>query len=172
VSKRELYSCFADKRAILTAVITQLQHEIHSQMDVNWSSKADIRLALSQSGVAILSFLNSERFGKLFRMVAAESFHDPVTARQFYLLGPAAGRKDTAAFLAQHMKAGTLRKADPLQAADDLLDLIVSARFMTAVALGQNDAIPDIRKHVKHAVDMFLVFYAPRQAKTLHAFYS
>jgi hypothetical protein len=59
-----------------------------------------------------------------------------------------------------------LRKADPLQAADDFLDLIVSARFMTAVVLGQSDAIPETRKHVKHAVEMFLAFYAPRRAKS------
>lgn len=166
VSKRELYSCFADKRAILTAVITQLQHEIHSQMDVSWSSSENIRLVLSQSGAAILSFIMSERFGKLFRIVAAESFHDPVSAQQFYLLGPAAGRRDTAAFLARQMKLGVLRKADPLQAADDFLDLIVSARFMTAVVLGQCDAIPEVRKHVKHAVEMFLAFYVPRREKT------
>lgn len=161
ISKRELYSCFVDKRAILTAVITQLQHEIHSQMVLSWSSSKDMRLVLSRSGAAILSFIMSERFGKLFRIVVAESFHDPVSAQQFYLLGPLAGRRDTAAFLAQQMKLGTLRKADPLQAADDFLDSIISARFLTAVVLGQEDSIPEVRKHVKHAVDMFLAYYAP-----------
>lgn len=162
VSKRELYSCFKDKRAILTAVITQLQQEIHSHMNIRWSSSDNIRLVLSQSGTAILSFIMSERFGKLFRIVAAESFHDPLSAQQFYLLGPAAGRDDTATFLARQMKLGTLRKVDPLQAADDFLDLIISSRFMTAVVLGQSDAIPEVRVHVKHAIDMFLAFYAPR----------
>ena len=165
VSKRELYRCFADKRAILTAVITQLQKQIQSQMNVSWSSSKNIRSVLSQAGAAILRFIVSERFGKLFRIVAAESFHDPVSAQQFYLLGPAAGRQDTAAFLARQMKLGRLRKADALRAADDFLDLIISARFMTAVVLGQEDEIPEVHKHVRHAVDMFLAFYAPRRVK-------
>lgn len=166
VSKRELYSCFAGKRAILTAVITQLQHEIQSQMSVNWSSSKNLRSVLSRAGASILGFIRSDRFAKLFRIVASESFHDPLSAQKFYLLGPAAGRQDTAAFLARQMKLGILRKTDALQAADDFLDLIISARFMTAVVLGQQDEIPEVKKHVRHAVDIFLAFYAVRRART------
>jgi TetR/AcrR family transcriptional regulator, mexJK operon transcriptional repressor len=159
VSKRELYSNFRDKRDMLGAVITQLQSNIQAQADVSWSSRDDLRKVLIDAGTGILTFINSERFGKLFRIVAAESFRDPVLARKFYTLGPGAGRDRTASFLRRHMKAGNLRKVDPFRAADDFLDLVISALHLTAVVLGQNDATPQPRKHVGHAVDLFLRYY-------------
>jgi TetR/AcrR family transcriptional regulator, mexJK operon transcriptional repressor len=160
VSKRELYACFADKRAILAAVIARLQQEIQSQVNLSWSSSEDIGKVLTMAGTEILNFISSEKFGKLFRIVAAETFRDPVSAEKFYLLGPGMGRENTAAFLKRRMASGDLRKADPLQAADDFLDLIISARYLTAIVLGQNREVLLTRKHVKHAVEMFLGYYA------------
>jgi AcrR family transcriptional regulator len=159
ISKRELYSNFSDKRDILAAVITDLQTRIQAEANISWSSSEDIRTVLMKAGSQILAFINSERFGNLFRIVAAESFRDPVTAQKFYLLGPGMGRKNTAAYIKRHMQAGDLRKADPLQAADDFLDLVISARYLTAVVLGQNLNAPLPRSHVKHAVEFFLNYY-------------
>jgi len=161
VSKRELYACFADKRSILAAVIAQLQLEIHAQMNVSWSSGDDIRKVLTRAGTDILNFIHSDKFGKLFRIVAAETSRDPVSAEKFYLLGPDTGRENTATFIKRQMAAGFLRKTDPFQAADDFLDLIISARYLTAVVLGQNQEVLNTRKHVQHAVEMFLCYYAP-----------
>lgn len=159
VSKRELYSNFSDKRDILAAVITELQTQIQAQTNISMSSSEDLKTVLTRAGTQIYEFTNSNRFGKLFRIVAAESFRDPVSAQKFYLLGPGMGRENTAALIKRHMKLGNLRKADPLQAADDFLDLVVSARHLTAVVLGQIDEIPDPRSHVRHAVDIFLTYY-------------
>jgi len=160
VSKRDLYSNFTDKRDILAAVITELQSQIQTRANISLSSSAPIREVLTRAGTQILEFVNSERFGKLFRIVAAETFRDPISAQKFYLLGPGAGRENTAAFIKRHMKAGDLRKADPLQAADDFLDLVVSARHLTAVVLGQAQEVVHPRSHVKHAVEVFLNYYA------------
>jgi AcrR family transcriptional regulator len=160
VSKRELYSNFSDKRDILAAVIIGLQSRIHADANVSWSSTGDLRTVLTRAGTQILQFVNSDIFGRLLRIVAAESFRDPVSAQKFYLLGPSAGREDTAAFLKRHIKEGHLRKADPLEAADDLLDLLVSSRYITAVVLGQRENGLRPASHVKHAVDVFLNYYA------------
>jgi len=159
VSKRELYSNFSDKRDILSAVITELQAQIQAETNISMSSIGDLTSVLTRAGTQILEFINSERFGKLFRIVAAESFRDPVSAQKFYLLGPGTGRENTAAFIKRHMNEGALRKANPLQAADDFLDLVVSARHLTAVVLGQSDEVPDPRSHVRHAVEIFLNYY-------------
>lgn len=163
VSKRELYTWFQDKRDILAAVITELQSGIQSQANASWSSNGDVREVLTKAGTELLRFINSERFGKLFRIVAAESFRDPVSSRKFYLLGPAMGRKNTAAFLRRHMAAGNLRSADPLQAADDFLDMLVSSRYLTAVVLGQLRSFPKPHVHVEHAVDLFLTYYGAKK---------
>jgi AcrR family transcriptional regulator len=165
VSKRELYSNFADKRDILGAVIAQLQAEILSQANISWSSSDDIRKVLTQAGTRILEFISSERFGKLFRIVVAESFSDPETAQSFYRLGPILGLDDTAAFMRRQIKAGNLRNADALQAADDFLDLVLSSRHLTAVVLGQVPDGPPPLVQVKHAVDVFLHYYGAKTAR-------
>ena len=163
ISKRELYSHFADKRALLAAVITELQNSMQSRMDVRWSSTEDMETVLRKSAAAIHDFILSERFGKLVRIVAAESYHDPAVARQFFELGPLAGRKATARFLKGKMEEGKLRKADPIKAADDFLDLVVGAQLMTAVILGQVDPAAKKRDHIHHSVGVFLMIYATQQ---------
>jgi TetR/AcrR family transcriptional regulator, mexJK operon transcriptional repressor len=160
VSKRELYFYFADKRALLAAVITELQSSMQSRMDVRWSSNEDMETILRKSAAAIHAFILSERFGKLVRIVAAESYHDPDVAKQFFELGPLAGRKATAKFLKAQMEQGRLRKADPIKAADDFLDLVVGAQLMTAVVLGQVDPAARKRDHIHHSVEVFLMIYA------------
>ena len=162
VSKREIYTHFVDKRAILSAAITGLQHSMGSEMDIEWSATGDLRSVLLHAGTAVFNFIVSRKFRNVFRIVAAESFHDPLAAKKFYLLGPAAGRQQTAKFLERRMKSGDLRKADPLQAADDFLDLVITARFMTAIALGRTDPAMTASQHVEHAVDVFLTYYEPR----------
>jgi TetR/AcrR family transcriptional regulator, mexJK operon transcriptional repressor len=160
VSKRELYFHFADKRALLAAVITELQSSMQSRMDVRWSSNEDMEVVLRKSAAAIHDFILSERFGKLVRIVAAESYHDAAVARQFFELGPLAGRKATAKYLKARMEEGRLRKADPIKAADDFLDLVVGAQLMTAVILGQVDPAGRKRDHIHHSVEVFLMIYA------------
>ncbi len=82
ISKRELYAHFAGKGAILAAVFARLQNDIQSQLNISWSSNDDLHDVLTQVGTAILKFIHSERFGKLCRIVAAETFRDPVSARR------------------------------------------------------------------------------------------
>jgi TetR/AcrR family transcriptional regulator, mexJK operon transcriptional repressor len=165
VSKRELYIHFHGKQDMLAAVITQFQEAIQSHTNLSWSSSGDVREVLIEAGTRLLQFISSERFGKLFRIVAAESFRDRIPAQKFYLLGPAAGRRNTAAFLKRHMSAGNLRPADALEAADDFLDLLVSARYLTAVVLGQIRSFPQPHAHVRHAVDIFLTYYGVQKFK-------
>ena len=160
VSKRELYLHFADKRALLAAVVDDLQSDMQGRMDSSWSSGAAMEDVLLQSAKAIQRFILSERFGKLVRIVAAESYHSPNIAKEFFRLGPDAGRKATARYLKEQMKAGRLRKADPLKAADDFLDLVVGAQLMTAVILGQHDPAPPRAADTRHAVEVFLMIYA------------
>jgi TetR/AcrR family transcriptional repressor of mexJK operon len=159
VSKRELYFYFADKRSLLAAVITELQSSMQSRMNLRWSSKEDMETVLRKSAAAIHEFILSERFGKLVRIVAAESYHNPAVAKQFFELGPLAGRKATAKFLKAQMEQGRLRKADPIKAADDFLNLVVGAQLMTAVVLGQVDPPARKRNYIHHSVEAFLMIY-------------
>jgi AcrR family transcriptional regulator len=165
ISKRELYSHFQDKRDVLDAVITELQADIQAQANSSWNSRGDVREVLTRAGTEILRFVRSDRFCKLLRIVASESFRDPISSRKFYLLGPAMGRKNTTAFLKRHMAAGDLRKTNPVQAADDFLDILVSSQYLTAVVLGQVPRIPRARVHVAHAVDLFLSYYGPHSER-------
>ncbi|WP_160114979.1 TetR/AcrR family transcriptional regulator [Bryocella elongata] len=163
VSKRELYTHFGDKRAVLHAAITRLQEEIATEMRAEWSVEGDMSTVLLHAGATIHRHVSSRRFRQLFRIVAAESFHDPAMAKQFYKLGPGSGRIDTSRYLAKQMKANFLREEDPLRAADVFLDLIIGARTMTASALGISESAP-AKKHIEQAVGLFLRCYAPEPA--------
>ncbi len=159
VSKRELYLHFSDKRALLTAVVNDLQGQMGSRMDSLWASSEAMEDVLLNSAKVIQRFILSERFGKLIRIVAAESYHSPTIARQFFEMGPDSGRRATARYLKKQMKRGNLRKADPLKAADDFLDLVVGAQLMTAVILGQTDSTIPKPSNTRHAVEVFLMIY-------------
>jgi AcrR family transcriptional regulator len=165
VSKRELYGHFSNKTAILTEVIRSLQSHIWADMDVEWSSTGDLRSTLLHAGRAIAQRVASEAFQNLFRIVAAESFQVPEAAREFYQLGPLAGRKQTARFFRKQMNAGSMPKANALEAADHFLDLVISGRFITGLALGQKQKAMATRVHVEHAVALFLARYKPAQLK-------
>jgi AcrR family transcriptional regulator len=160
VSKRELYACFEDKRDLLSAAIFRLQDELQINVNELWSSFADPQEVLPRAAKMIHDFILSEKFGKLLRIVATESYHNPRVAKQFYELGPKSGRKATALYLKNQMKRGRLKQANPTQAADDFLDLVVGSQLMTAVILGQIKGEPLRRNHVRHAVEMFLNNYA------------
>ncbi len=165
VSKRELYLHFSDKRALLAAVIEDLQSGIGGQMDSLWASTRAMEDVLLNSAKVIQSFILSERFGKLVRIVAAEAYHSPHIAQQFFEMGPSSGRRATARYLKEQMKCGRLRKADPMKAADDFLDLVVGAQLLTAVILGQiNPTVPK-PANVRHAVEVFLMIYGADASK-------
>lgn len=159
VSKRELYSNFADKRDILNGVVTQIQDKMQAQANISWSSSGDLRTVLINAGTQLFEFIHSEIFGKLLRIVVAESFYDRAAAERFYQLGPARGRGRTAAFMRRQMKAGNLRQSDPLEAADAFLDLIVSSRRLTAIVLGRPLERGTSKTPVCRAVDIFLRCY-------------
>ena len=161
VSKRELYLHFSDKRSLLAAVVEDLQRDMQGRMDSTWQSGEPMEDVLLHSAKTIQRFILSERFGKLVRIVAAESYHSPNIAKQFFETGPNAGRKATAHYLKAQMKLGHLRRADPMKAADDFLDLVVGAQLMTAVILGQIDPTTPRPSDTWHAVEVFLMIYGP-----------
>jgi AcrR family transcriptional regulator len=161
VSKRELYACFKDKRDLLSTAILKLQNEMQTNLRELWTSKEIPEIVLPKAAQILHNFIVSEHFGKVLRIVAAESFHNPEIAGQFYSLGPNRGRKTTAKYLEYQMQQGRLKQGDPIRAADDFLDLVVGAQLMTAVILGQIKGEPR-RSRVKHAVELFLKNYAIR----------
>ena len=165
VSKRELYLHFADKRALLAAVVDDLQSDIGSRMDSLWASSKPMEDVLLHSAKVIQTFILSERFGKLVRIVAAESYHSPDIAKQFFEMGPSSGRRAAARYLKQQMKQGHLRKADPLKTADDFLDLVVGAQLLIAVILGQIDPMTPKPAAARHAVEVFLMIYSSNLPK-------
>jgi TetR/AcrR family transcriptional regulator, mexJK operon transcriptional repressor len=161
VSKRELYLHFSDKRSLLAAVVKDLQSDIGGRMDSLWASTQPMEDVLLNSAKIIQGFILSERFGKLIRIVAAEAYHSPKIAAQFFEMGPSSGRGATAQYLKQQMKLGNLRKADPMKAADDFLDLVVGAQLLPAVILGQMDPTTPKPSDIRHAVEVFLMIYNP-----------
>jgi len=159
VSKRELYTHFADKRALLAAVVVEHQREMQARMDLRWSSTKSLAAVLEDAAQEIRDFILSEMFGKLLRVVISESFRHPELAIEFFECGPNRGRVATARFLEAQMALGRLRKADPLKAADDFLNLVIGGQLVMLVMLGWTNTVPKNDPHVRHAVEVFLNIY-------------
>jgi len=160
VSKRELYTCFENKRDLLSNMVLNFQDQMQSDLRKLWTSREVPERVLPKAARILQGFILSEQFGKLLRIVASESYHNPEIARQFFDLGPNRGRKTTATYLKYQMQQGRLKQADPIRAADDFLDLVVGAQLMTAVMLGQMKDEPQRQRRAKHAVEIFLKNYA------------
>ncbi len=167
VSKREIYLHFADRPAVLSGCIARMQGDVSAEMKIEWSTETDLRSLLLHAGNQLLKLILSDKFRNVFRLVAAESLTDRSAARQFYRLGPEAGRHQVAKVFQSHIKKGTLVCDNPLRAAEDFLDLIVTARLMTAIALGNATLAMVGKDHVKHAVDIFLTYYGTHSDRDL-----
>ena len=161
VSKRELYAHFADKHALLVAVVTAHQALLEGELKTARTPGEDIATILEKIAGAVQNFLLSERFGKMMRLVVAASFYDVNLAEQFYENGPNRGRKAVAQLLKAQMKVGTLRKADPEAAADLFFDLVVGSHLTMAAVLGQLESRSRSRRDIHQSLASFLTLYRP-----------
>jgi AcrR family transcriptional regulator len=80
VSKRDLYSTFPNKNALMTAVIHRVLNDgdiIFAQSILDDETDPELRNELRKIGLALISELLSPAAGYLSRLIAAESFKQP-----------------------------------------------------------------------------------------------
>lgn len=157
VSKVTIYNHFGDKRGLFTAAVENECENIRGQLlfDDGGGSIRDRLLAFGRSMVAFLSRPEMIRFEQ---RIAAEVESEPDLGVCFLEAGPRRMHRALADLLRRENDRGTLKIADPMQAAEHLAAMCKGLADMERRFTGQSDAEAADRR-VQSAVDLFLRSY-------------
>src|ERR1700676_2927926 len=161
-SKATLYSHFPSKEELFVeCMMAALENYMSDTLKHLDASRSDPQAALRNFGTSVLNFICSPEQLEVRRLIIAEAarsgtgklFFDKITAL----------RAQLAAFLAACMASGSLRRADPNLAAEQL-GAMLEAEMLEPLLLQVREDSPDERetaRAAKRAVDAFLRAYTP-----------
>jgi TetR/AcrR family transcriptional repressor of mexJK operon len=159
-SKGTLYNYFSSKEELFLATAREKGDELYRKLEDLPRPKGDLTTDLTDFGCRMLAVVASEEYLAFYRLIIAEATRVPVIGRMAYdsrrstMLAPIAER------IEEEMKAGRVRLADPLEAAEVFWDLC-SASFQRRSLLAVEPALTDteIRNLVNRAVAIFVAAY-------------
>ena len=122
VSKANFYSNFADREALLEAVISREAERV-VPIDADGLTGSSLASALTTFGERLLFFLSDPEIIGFERLVASAAAASPHLADRFYRAGPGRAMEALVALVADGVTAGTLEVDSPSLAAEDLLGL-------------------------------------------------
>lgn len=155
VARQTLYNHFPSKEALFEEVVRDAIRSIL----VTLEGASEVRATLMAFGNAYREKLLSPEGLALFRTMTAEAPRFPDLAKQFFRQGPLATRKHLAAYLAQAMERGALRRDDPNFAAEMLTAMLADTDRLRGLINLQTDLLKPAR--TTQVVDCFLRAFAP-----------
>lgn len=160
VSKVTIYKRFGDKAGLLEALVRrQASHMTTTISEANHGA-ATLEAQLVNFGFTLMSFLLDESHFYFDSMLAIEKERHPEATRRFFDAGPGTMRRELTAILTEADKRGDLTLKKPQRAAEDLLSLWKGFHDMEIRFGVAKTPKPDqIKKHVRHGVDIFLRAY-------------
>ncbi|MEW5705060.1 MAG: TetR/AcrR family transcriptional regulator [Pseudomonadota bacterium] len=167
VSKRTVYSHFANKESLFAGVMTAICDLLGGRAlptEIPTGPPAEV---LTEIGRTFVNLVTAPDGIALFRIVVGESARFPKLGAVFYETGPARLVDCIASYLREQNRKGTLAVAEPEIAAMQFLDLAKS-RFHLRLVLGIGEAPTDGEKAraVGCAVELFLCLYAKKSGRT------
>ena len=163
VSKVTVYRRFADRQALLEAVVAHDAEHVNRALLAPPRSAADVPRRLEAYVVDLAAFLSGPGHRRYVQVLAAL----PPTGRDARIIwqrGPARGLAALASFLRAAHAAGHLRCFAPLESAELLLGMALGldlVRSMYRVPLGRL-RVQARQAHASRVVDLFMRLYAPR----------
>lgn len=158
VARQTVYNHFSSKDDLFSEVAHLAAGAILVSLDGEGEALRD---SLLRFGTALRQRVIGDEGLAMFRTLAAEVSRFPELGRAFFDKGPGRTVRRLADFLAHAMDAGTLRRDDPLFAAEMLLSMLEgfdrTRRLFGAPGLPPG---PE-RERVTRIVDSFLRAYAP-----------
>jgi TetR/AcrR family transcriptional regulator, mexJK operon transcriptional repressor len=161
-SKQTLYNYFQSKDELLLAVVRDVVESRPEDYDLSLMP-SEFRAWLTWFGRSTMKRITSYNYISLQRLAAAEALRFPEIGRIFDEVGIKPGYQMIAPTFAEAMDAGTLRRADPLVAVEQFLEMCLGWTLRRAIWNIQpppNDA--EIEKAVSEAVTTFMDGYAIR----------
>jgi len=167
VARATLYSYFADKAAILEAVIARESERIVGDAWVGDGIAAGTRPALLDFGRRLVAFLADPEMLDCERLVSRAAKTAPQHGHRFYLAGPGRALSILVRLIEAGQEAGDIAPGDPKRAAGDLMGLW-QGFWRTEMAFAERPPLApaEIEATAAHAVDQFLRLYRPDRDRT------
>ncbi len=163
VSRATLYGNFADKGALLAAVIARQSRRIATDAWARDNRSADLETALIVFGTGLLRFLAEDETFAFERLIGQAARAEPRYGAEFFAAGPGRARAVLTDLITAGQERGVLRAADPRQAANDLMGLWqgfwrIEVMYGDRAAPGEDE----VRELARHGVNQFLRLYRPK----------
>jgi AcrR family transcriptional regulator len=167
ISKRTFYQRFADKPALMSAVVVRLIDSLRPPADVPLIEGEGLEQILVHLGSLILHAALTPRVLQLQRLIVAESKRFPDLASAVAKSG---GRQEAvaliSALLMRHAHGALVTPADAGFAANQFLQMIVSLPQLRAIGLGAPMTPEELDAWVRGTVALFLGGYAALTKRT------
>jgi AcrR family transcriptional regulator len=167
-SKATVYSHFPSKEELFVeCMMVALENYMPGTLRHLDASRADPRTALINFGSSVLNFICSPEQLEVRRLIIAEAARSGTGRLLFDKI--TALRGQLSAFLAACMASGSLRRADPDLAAEQL-GAMLEAEMLPPLLLQVREGSPsecETAGAAGRAVDAFLMAYAPTRRRAL-----
>jgi len=162
-SKGTLWSYFPSKEALFIAVLESATAEYRERLKVLLDPGDDLRTTVERFCLGFLEKVTSPEALALHRLIQAESARFPELGLIFFERAPMMTHKLLAAYLAEHMASGGLRKDDPALAARALVSLCLGGHHQRMMWHVEERDAAKIEADARFAADIFLRAYAPTE---------
>ncbi len=156
VSKRTVYSHFANKESLFAGVMTAMCDLLGDRALPTETPEGSPEQVLGMFGDKFVNLVTSPNGVALFRIVVGESARFPELGASFYATGPKRLVGVIAAYLKEQHRKGTLTVPDAERAAIQFLDLAKSGVHLRLI-LGIGEEATEAEK--KDAVDQAVAFF-------------
>jgi len=163
VSKRTVYSHFANKEALFAGVMTAMCDLLGGSALPTEIPEAPPEEVLALFGHKFVNLVTSPNGVALFRIVVGESARFPELGAAFFETGPKRLVAFIATYLHEQNRNGTLRVPEPENAAMQFLDLAKSGVHLRLIlGIGSKPTEAEKEQAVAKAVALFLSAHAAR----------
>ena len=159
-SKGTLWSYFASKEVLFAAVIDRVTQAFRAQLSLILNPRDGVEAALRRFCIEFLRKVTSPEAIALHRLVVGETNRFPEIGHIFYERAPRQTQLLLAEFLAEAMARASLRPADPLIAARQLIALCMAGGHQLLL-MGMTDtlAADALEAEVDNAMNTFIRAY-------------
>ncbi len=161
-SKGTLYNYFKNKEELFAAMMQRMCRELQENLFDVGPQSGDVEARLTHFARAFLEHLMTPETQGVQRLVISEVGRFPELGQVFYDCGPKVVLGRIGDVLKEMMDAGSLRRTDPLVAAQHFKDMAISGIYWERIWGVTSDPTPaEFDAQVERAVETFLRAYAP-----------
>jgi AcrR family transcriptional regulator len=156
-SRQTLYALFGGKQGLFEALVADVGAQIFGPLGPEGQFGRPPEEMLTELGVRYLDLVTAPDTLGVYRMVVAEGMRMPELAERFWAMGPGRLRARLAGYLAEQVRRGVLRLADPDAAGSQFAGMLLGSFHMQcALGLRERPGREEIAWFVQSAVMCFL----------------